>query len=82
MQLYLKGNFFSPNLTTDLLTGFNYTTSDITDFVQLNEAGGSTTLAVDANGATGGANFVDVVTLDRVTGLDLYQMIAADNLIV
>ena len=67
---------------SDLLTGYTYTTSDITDFVQLTEASGNTTIAVDANGTTGGTNFVDVATLNGVTGLDLYQMIAADNLIV
>lgn len=67
---------------SDLLTGFNYTTSDINDFVTLTEASGNTTIAVDANGTTGGASFTDVAVLNGVTGLDLYQMIGADNLIV
>ena len=67
---------------SDLLTGYNYTTSNINDFVQLTEASGNTTIAVDANGTTGGSSYTDVAVLNGVTGLDLYQMIAADNLIV
>ncbi|HOO81799.1 MAG TPA: type I secretion C-terminal target domain-containing protein [Alphaproteobacteria bacterium] len=67
---------------SDLLSGYSYTTSNINDFVTLTEASGNTTIAVDANGATGGASFTNVAVLNGVTGLDLYQMIAADNLIV
>ena len=67
---------------SDLLTGYTYTGSDINDFVQLSEASGNTTISVDANGATSGASFTDVAVLNGVTGLDLYQMIAADNLVV
>lgn len=67
---------------SDLLTGYSYTTSDITDFVTLTESAGNTTIAVDGNGATGGASFTNIATINGVTGLDLYQMIAADNLIV
>lgn len=67
---------------SDLLTGYSYTGSDINDFVQLNESGGNTTIAVDANGTTGGSSYVAVATLNGVTGLDLHQMISADNLVV
>ena len=67
---------------SDLLTGYNYLTSDINDFVQLTEAGGNTTLAVDGNGAVGGASFTNIVQINGVTGVDLYQWIAADNLII
>jgi hypothetical protein len=67
---------------SDLLSGYTYTGSDINDFVQLTESGGNTTIAVDANGTTGGSSYTDVATLNGVTGLDLYQMISADNLIV
>ena len=67
---------------SDLLTGYSFASDDIGDFVELSEAGGNTTIAVDANGASGGSNYVDVATLNGVTGLDLYQMIAGDNLIV
>jgi T1SS-143 domain-containing protein len=37
--------------------------SDVADFVQLVDSGSNITVQVDINGATGGANFVDVVTL-------------------
>ncbi len=67
---------------SDLLSGYSFASDDIGDFVQLSESGGNTTIAVDANGASGGSNYVDVATLNGVTGLDLYQMIAGDNLIV
>ena len=66
---------------SDLL-GYNPLTDNINDFVTLTESGGNTTLAVDTDGLTGGANFVDIAQINGVTGLDLHQMIAADNLIV
>ena len=55
---------------------------DISDFVQLTEGGGNTTLAIDANGAAGGSSFTNIAVIDGVTGLDLLEMIAGDNLIV
>ncbi|NQZ14279.1 MAG: type I secretion C-terminal target domain-containing protein [Alphaproteobacteria bacterium] len=67
---------------SDLLTGYTYTSSNINDFVQLTESGGNTTIAVDANGTTGGSSYTDVAVLNGVTGIDLYQAIAADTLIV
>lgn len=67
---------------SNILTGYNYTSDNINDFVQLSESGGNTTLSVDSNGAAGGANFVAVAQIDGVTGLDLHEMIAADNLVV
>lgn len=54
----------------------------ISDFVQLTEAGGNTTIAVDADGAAGGSNFVNVAVIDGVTGLDLNTMVADGSLIV
>lgn len=67
---------------SDLLSGYSYTTSDIDDFVQLNVSGGNTTISVDANGTSGGSSYVDVATLNGVTGLDLHDMISGDNLII
>lgn len=64
---------------SDILTGYDFLTSNINDFVQLTEAGGNTTISVDADGVGG---YTDIATLNGVTGLDLYQMIGADNLIV
>ena len=49
---------------SDLLTGYNYTTSDINDFVTLTEASGNTTIAVDGNGTAGGPSFTNVVILN------------------
>jgi len=64
---------------SDILSGYNYTTDNINDFVLLNESGGNTTISVDADGAGG---YSAIATLNGVTGLDLYQMIGADNLII
>lgn len=55
---------------------------DITDFVQLTEGGGNTTVSIDANGAAGGSSFTNIAVLDGVTGLDIHELIAGDNLIV
>lgn len=67
---------------SSILTSYDPLTDDITDFIQLTEAGGNTTLAVDTNGSAGGSSYTAITTLDSVTGLDLYQMVAADNLIL
>ena len=67
---------------SDLLSGYDYLSDTITDFIQLTESGGNTTISVDVNGTAGGSNYVDVATLNGVTGLDLHQMVSADNLIV
>ena len=67
---------------SDLIAAYDPLMDDINDFVQLNTSGGNTTLAVDANGAAGGVNFVDVAQINGVTGLDLDVMIAGDNLVV
>jgi len=66
---------------SDILSGYDSLTSDINDFVTLSESGGNTTLTIDANGAVGGASYIDTVQINGVTDLDLWQMIAADTLI-
>jgi Ca2+-binding RTX toxin-like protein len=53
---------------SDLLTGFNGS-SDINDFVLTTQVGGNTLISVDTNGATGGANFVDIAQINGITGL-------------
>ncbi|MCB9989688.1 MAG: type I secretion C-terminal target domain-containing protein [Rhodospirillales bacterium] len=67
---------------SELLTGYDALTNDINDFLQFSESGGNTTISIDANGTTGGASFADVAQINGVTGLDIAQMIAADNLII
>jgi Ca2+-binding RTX toxin-like protein len=47
----------------DLLTTYDPLTSAITDFVHVTASGGNAVVSVDANGATGGANFVQIATL-------------------
>ena len=49
-----------------LLSGFVEDVSDVNDFLRAVQANGSTTLQVDANGAVGGATFVDMVVLQGV----------------
>jgi VCBS repeat-containing protein len=66
----------------DVLTGYVAGTSNIADFVRLTVSGGNTTLSVDANGPTPGGTFVDLVTLQGVTGLVLNDMLANQSLIV
>jgi len=65
-----------------LLSGYDAETSDINDFLLLTEAGGNTTLSVDANGAVGGASFEELATLQGVTGLTLGELQANDNLLI
>jgi len=54
----------------DLLTGYDPTTSAITDFVHVTASGGNAILSVDADGAAGGApNFVAIATLTGQSAL-------------
>ncbi len=50
-----------------LLTGFVEDVSNVNDFLRAVQAGGSTTLQVDPDGAVGGAVFVDMCVLQGVT---------------
>lgn len=61
---------------------YNPATDTISDFVQLTEAGGNTTIAVDADGTAGGSSFTDIALIDGVTGLDLNTMVTNGDLIV
>ena len=64
---------------SDLLIGYVAGVSDINDFVQLSEAGGNTTIAVDANGT--GAAYLDIVQVNGVTGMDA-DLILADGVLI
>ncbi len=64
------------------LIDFDYINDDIFDFIQLTENAGNTTIAVDGDGAANGVSFSDAVIIDSVTNIDLYEMIAGDNIIV
>lgn len=55
---------------SDLLTGFVAGVSDINDFVTATTAGSDTMIAVDTNGTTGGANFVNLVQINGLNGID------------
>lgn len=55
---------------------------DLTDFVQLTEAAGDTTISVDSDGSDNGSSFIDVAVLEGVTGLDINVLISGDNLLV
>jgi Ca2+-binding RTX toxin-like protein len=59
---------------SDLLTGFNPTSSNINDFLQTEENDGSTIIRVDANG--GGNSFVDMAVL---VGVDTDVMALLNN---
>jgi Ca2+-binding RTX toxin-like protein len=64
---------------SDLLTGFDPTSSNINDFLQADESNGSTTIKVDANG--GGNNFVDMVVLDGVN-IDIQGLLNNGSLVL
>lgn len=54
---------------SDLLTGFDPLFDAVTSFVRITTVGANSVVAVDADGAVGGANFVNIATLANVTGL-------------
>ncbi|MEO1206255.1 MAG: type I secretion C-terminal target domain-containing protein [Pseudomonadota bacterium] len=65
---------------SDLLQGFDETTSILSEFVSLTQNGSNTTVAIDVNG--GGNSFADAVVLEGVTGADENTLRANGNLIV
>jgi hypothetical protein len=65
---------------SDLLTGYTAGVSDPNDFVQFVPGGGNTTVRVDADGAAGGAVFVDVAVLSGVTLTGVNQAVVEGNL--
>ncbi|MEL6420829.1 MAG: Ig-like domain-containing protein [Pseudomonadota bacterium] len=62
-----------------LLPGFDAGTDDLSNFVNLFEDNGNTTVQIDPSGS--GSFSSDVVTLDGVTGLDLNQMQTNGNIV-
>ena len=66
-----------------VLQGFDPLTSLLSNFISLGTDGqGNTTVSVDANGAVGGAQFVQVATLQGVIGLDAAALLASGNIVV
>ncbi len=66
---------------TGLLTGYDPLTDLISDFVQITDDGTNSFVAVDADG--GADNFVQIITLQNVTGLtDEDSLKASGNLII
>ncbi|MBK9586455.1 MAG: tandem-95 repeat protein [Alphaproteobacteria bacterium] len=54
---------------SQILEGYDAATSAITDFVMIANSGVNSTLSVDINGAVGGASFIQIATIEGVTGL-------------
>ena len=67
----------------DLLTGYDPSTSVITDFVKITDSGSDSKVFVDANGAAGGQHFVQIAQISGVTGLaDVAQLLTDHVLLV
>lgn len=66
---------------SDLLIGFSGA-SDINDFVQLTDVGSNTIVSVDANGTTGGSNYIDIAQINNLNSLDLDALYTDGNIIV
>jgi Ca2+-binding RTX toxin-like protein len=65
---------------SDLLDGFDPGSDNPGDFVQFVNAGGDTTVRVDADGAANGVSFVDVAVLQNVMLTNVAQAIVEGNL--
>ena len=66
---------------SDLLTGFNPATDNISEFLQLTNSGSDTLIQVDTNGATGGFNYVTIGIIEDITGMDEVALYANGNII-
>ena len=69
-------------LDISALIDFDLVNDDISEFIQLTESAGHTTVSVDSDGTANGTSFNNAVILDSVTGLDIYDLISGDNFIV
>jgi Ca2+-binding RTX toxin-like protein len=67
---------------SNLISGYDPITDDLTDFIDLTESGGNTTVSIDSDGAANGSSFNDVAVLDTLTDVDLNLLLAGDNLIL
>jgi len=67
---------------SDLLTGYTGADSDINDFVRFTNSGANSLLQVDANGTTGGENFVTIAQVNGVNDLDAEALLPSGGLIV
>ncbi|MFN3826116.1 MAG: cadherin domain-containing protein [Micavibrio sp.] len=65
---------------SNLLTGFTAGVSDIDDFLQFQTVGSDTIVRIDANGTTGGVNFVQIATLSGETGLNVQSLYDAGRI--
>ncbi len=68
----------------DLLTGdgTGINAGNIATYLNFSEAGGNTTVQIDANGAAGGTNWTNVAVLTGVTGLDEVTLFNAARVVV
>lgn len=65
-----------------LISGFDPVTQAITDFVQITDSGANSIVKVDVDGTANGVNFVQVATLQNVTGLtDEASLMASGHLL-
>jgi len=67
---------------SELLTGYNPLTDDITDFVSFTTTGNSTGLYIDRDGAGTEYGSTQIATLYNTSGLDVDNMLTNGNLII
>ncbi len=65
---------------SDILTGYNFSTDNIEDFARFVDSGADSYLEIDANGASGGANFESVALIVGGAGLDTAILESSANL--
>ncbi len=65
---------------SNILTGYNFGTDNIADFARFVDSGADSYLEIDANGASGGANFESVALIVGGAGLDTTTLEASGNL--
>lgn len=66
---------------SDILTGYTAGSSDINDFVTITTSGSNSIIAVDANGAAGGASFTDIAQINDFAGISVEALLANNSLI-
>ena len=66
---------------SDILTGYTAGVSDINDFVTVTTVGANSVVAVDANGAVGGASFSNIAQINNFTGADAATLLINNSII-
>lgn len=67
---------------TEILSSYDPLSDAILDFIRLSDSGADSVLYIDANGETGGEDFIAVATIIGGAGLDTLSLVSSGNFVL